>query len=135
MKLEYIPRLKKGEDVITEEGFVLRSMDFTKNPKKALSYAYCSDTAFSDKVIAAVKGVNVLYHEATFIEKHRENARQTMHSTAIDAARVAQAAQVGQLYMGHLSARYTHTEEHEFEARAIFAQATYVEDGMRFLVK
>lgn len=135
MKLEYIPRLKKGEDVIAEDGTVLRSTDFTKNPKKSLSYAYCSDTAFSEKVIAAVKGVSVLYHEATFIEKHRDNARHTMHSTAMDAARVAHAAEVGQLYMGHLSARYTHTDEHESEARTIFPSSTYVEDGMRFLVK
>ncbi len=135
MKLEYIPRLKRGEDVLTEDGTVLRSEVFTRAPRKSLSYAYCSDTTFSPKVVESVRGVNALYHEATFIEKHRENAKKTMHATAKDAAEVARQAEVGCLYMGHLSARYTDTEEHEAEARQVFEKSVFVEDGMRFLVR
>lgn len=135
MKLEYIPKLKRGEDVVAEDGTLLKSETFTKKPKQQLSYAYCSDTAYSEKIADAVEGVTALYHEATFTEQHRENAKHTMHSTAKDAAKVARDAQVGTLYMGHLSARYSSVEEHEAEARTVFERSFYVEDGMRIRVK
>ncbi len=135
MKLEYLHRLKKGEDVISESGELFKSDDFTKFPKPSLSYAFCSDTAYSEKVIESIKGVTCLYHEATFTEEHKANAKKTMHSTAIQAANVAKGAEVKQLYMGHLSARYTDVLQHELEAKSIFPESHYVMDGMVFEVK
>lgn len=135
MKVEYLHRLKKGEDVITEDGTVLKSDQFTKKATPSLSYAYCSDTAYSKKVSEAVKGVTALYHEATFIDEHLANAKKTLHSTAKQAATVAKDAEVKSLYMGHLSARYLDVAKHEEEASNIFENARYVHDGMTFLVK
>lgn len=135
MKVEYLHRLKKGEDVITEDGIVLKCDQFTKKSTPTLSYAYCSDTAYSKKVSEAVKGVSALYHEATFIDEHLANAKKTMHSTAKQAATVAKDAEVKSLYMGHLSARYLDVAKHEEEARSVFENASYVYDGMIFLVK
>lgn len=135
MKLEYIHRLKKGEDIPLPDGTILKNSDFTKSSKPSLSYAYCSDTAYSEKLIEVLKGITVLYHEATFLEDQSANARKTMHSTAAQAATIAQKAKVGALYMGHLSARYSDGSEHETEARKIFENAHYVQDGTVFLVK
>jgi len=135
MKLEYIHRLKKGEDIQLPNGGWLKNINFTKSSNPSLSYAYCSDTAFSEKLIEDVKESTVLYHEATFLEQDSINAKNTMHSTATQAATIAQRANVGTLYMGHLSARYSDGSEHEIEARKIFKNAHYVQDGTVILVK
>lgn len=135
MKLEYAHKLKRGEDVVTESGYLLESSKFTKKAKKSLSYAYCSDTSFSETVIEAVKDSTVLYHEATFLDDHIANAKKTMHTTAKQAAEVAKRAGAGSLYMGHLSARYDDGKAHEAEARGIFENSLYVNDGDIFLIK
>jgi len=135
LKIEYIHRLKKGEDVTTEDGTVLLSKDFTDEPPVPLSYAYCSDTAYFEKVVENIKNATTLYHEATFLEMHKDLAKATQHSTAKQAATIAKMANVGTLYMGHLSARYGSTNEFVAEAQEIFENAHYVEDGMKFSVK
>lgn len=134
MKIEYIHLLKKGENVITESKRILKSSDFTNNPLPSSSYAYCSDTAYSEKIVNFIKGVTVLYHEATFAEQHADLAKTTMHSTAKQAARIAKMAGISHLYMGHLSARYADGKEHEAEARQEFESSFYVNDGMKFIV-
>lgn len=134
MKIEYIHRLKKGENIITESGKTLKSTHFTDNPNPSFSYAYCSDTMYSEKIIDFIKGVTVLYHEATFVEQHSDLAKATMHSTARQASIIARQAEVSKLYMGHLSARYPDGKEHEAEARKEFEEAFYVCDGMKLLI-
>lgn len=134
MKIEYIHRLKKGEDIITESEKVLRSADFTDEPNSSFSYAYCSDTMYSEKVAGSVHGSTVLYHEATFTEQHADLAKATMHSTARQAAEIARQAEVSKLYLGHLSARYNDGKQHEAEAKEVFENTEYVVDGMSFIV-
>ena len=81
-----------------------------------------------------VKGVDILYHEATFIEKQRDRAEATMHSTAGDAARIAKKANVGQLLLGHFSARFRETDEVLEEAKTVFDNTVCVEDGDEFIL-
>lgn len=128
IKLEYFHRLKKGED-IQEDGKTISHLDYTEAADRPKSYAYCSDTALSDGTVKAVKEVNFLYHEATFVEVLRDRAVATKHSTAKDAAEVAKRAQVGKLLMGHLSARYDSGEQHVEEAKEVFSNSECVEDG------
>jgi ribonuclease Z len=135
MKIEYIHLLKKGEDIVTESGETLKYIDFTDNPPPSFSYAYCSDTMYSEKIVDFIKGVTVLYHEATFTGQHSELAKATMHSTAKQAAQIAKQAGVSKLYLGHLSARYSDEKEHEAEARKEFESSFYVNDGMKFLIQ
>lgn len=135
LKIEYIHRLKRGEDVVTESGKTLKSKDFTDDPLPSFSYAYCSDTMYSEKVAEYIKNVSVVYHEATFIDQHKDLAKATMHSTAKQAAEIAKKASVNKLFLGHLSARYADGKQHEVEARQIFENVEYVVDGLQFLVK
>jgi len=135
LKIEYIHRLKKGLDIELSSGELLKSVDFTDEAAAANSYAYCSDTAYWETLVPAISGATTLYHEATFIEQHRDLAKATFHSTAIQAAKIAQMANVKQLLMGHLSARYADGSEHEKEAQSIFPNATYVDDGMKFIIQ
>lgn len=122
MKLQYIAQLKSGKDIHDEEGHLLyKNENFTLPPRPSLSYAYCSDTAFFPELARYIKDVDLLYHEATFMEDEREKAGSTFHSTASDAARVAQMLNVKKLVIGHFSARYRELEGLLTEARAIFA--------------
>jgi ribonuclease Z len=122
MKLQYIAQLKQGKDIHDDEGHLLyKNEDYTLPPRPSLSYAYCSDTAFFPELARYIKEVDLLYHEATFMEGEREKATSTFHSTASDAARVAHMLNVKTLLIGHFSARYRELDGLLNEARAIFA--------------
>ena len=134
LKIEHFHLLKKGEDVLDEDGQIFRFKDYTFPPKLSYSYAFCSDTKYDVSIVPYVKDVSVLYHEATFTEKDSERAKATFHSTAAQAADIAKRANVGKLYLGHLSARYESTAAHLSEAAKFFENTEVVEDGMKFTV-
>jgi ribonuclease Z len=77
-----------------------------------------------------VQGCDLLYHEATFAQDKQEDAKAKYHSTAIEAATIAQRAGVGKLLIGHYSARYKETEGLLSEARSVFPESYAAEDGM-----
>lgn len=134
MKLEYIPILKNGEDVLTPDGNVFLSSELTHSPLPSRSYAYCSDTKYDEKIIPFIQNATCLYHEATFLEKDKERAHATFHSTAKEAAMIAQKSKVRNLVLGHLSARYENGDLHVDEAKSIFENVIYAEDGMNLSI-
>ena len=93
-------------------------------------YAFCSDTLYTPALAALVHGVEVLYHEATFLEELRERAAQTHHSTAYQAAELARAAEVKLLLIGHFSSRYKQLAAHLTEARAVFPNTELATEGL-----
>ncbi len=128
LSLMAIPKFRKGENYIDDEGIEHDFEEYTFAPKPALSYAFCSDTAFDLSICKYINGSTVLYHEATFLEKEKERAKATFHSTAVQAAKIASEAKVKRLLIGHLSARYDSNLEHEKEAAAIFSNVKVVKD-------
>jgi len=133
MLIQHIAQLKKGADVFDEKGNLLYSnSDFTLPPPPSYSYAFCSDTAWNEGMIEQIKGVNLLYHEATFMEEERSKAYETKHSTTIEAATVAKHAEVDQLIIGHFSARYRDLEPLLTEAKTIFEPTSLAEEGISF---
>jgi ribonuclease Z len=124
-----IPEIKAGKDLILPDGRQVTNAELTFDPPTPLSYAFCSDTAPSDQVTEAIRGVNLLYHEATFADEHTEEAAFTYHSTAAQAAAIARKGGVGRLLIGHLSGRYADAERHLIEARAIFPNTCFAEEG------
>ncbi len=98
--------IKEGNDWINPDGKVIENKTLTTPSTPARSYAYCSDTAYSEKIIPYIKGVDLLYHEATFAKDAAKRAKETMHTTAGQAATIALKAQVKKLMIGHFSARY-----------------------------
>lgn len=127
-----IPAIKKGEDYITPEGEVIPNTDLTLEPPEPLSYAYCSDTHYFSRLPSFLKGVTVLYHEATFDKSLKELADITGHSTASDAARVAAEAGAKSLIIGHYSARYKDVNFLVDEAREIFPETYPAIDGKTY---
>lgn len=133
IKIEYYHRLKKGEN-IQENGKTIFFEDYTLPGMKEKSYAFCSDTAYKEAIIPFIQQVDLLYHEATFLEKEIDRAHATLHSTAKEAGKIAQLAKVKKLVMGHLSARYDHGKNHVLEAKAFFPNCEYVKDGESFII-
>jgi len=127
-----IPAIKKGEDYITSEGVIIKNEDITIPPSEPLSYAYCSDTKYFKRLASFVRGVTLLYHEATFDKSKEELAAITGHSTTHDAARTALDANAGCLIIGHFSARYKDISSLVQEARTVFPQTYAAIDGKSF---
>ena len=117
--------LKKGKDYILKDGYVLKNERLTLDPDESISYAFCSDTRYFEEIIPIIKGVDVLYHEATFLQELKEMAEYTGHTTALEAAEIAKKAEVGKLILGHFSNRYDDLTVFTDEARKIFAE-TYL---------
>jgi len=129
-----IVKIKQGADFITEKGETIPHEVLTTNPPPPLSYAFCSDTAFHPPVAEVIQGVNLLYHEATFTEELRDWADRTYHSTALDAAKIAQMAQAGKLLLGHFSSRYKSVKPFLEEAKTVFPNTEDVVDGKTYIV-
>ncbi|MBG8555668.1 ribonuclease Z [Hymenobacter guriensis] len=123
--------LSQGEDLLDEAtgNVLVRYAEVTGPPKRARSYAFCSDTVYLPELAELVRGVDVLYHEATFLDELRERAAVTFHATARQAGQLAREAGVGQLLIGHFSSRYRDLEPHLREARTEFARTLLALEG------
>jgi len=124
--------IAEGEDFRSEEGVVVKNSELTMDPPKPKAYAFCSDTAYYEKLIPFILEVDLLYHEATFLESERERAKKTFHSTAKDAATIALKVNAKQLLMGHFSNRYKNKDGFLQEARMIFKSTHVAVEGKSF---
>lgn len=115
-----IPLIKQGADWIAPDGRCHPHHTLVTPPKPARTYAYCSDTMLCKRNVPLLTGVDLLYHEATFLKTDASRAAATCHSTAHDAATFASAAQVKKLIIGHYSARYHDEQPFLDEAKPIF---------------
>jgi ribonuclease Z len=129
-----MPAIKAGADFILPDGTCIPNAEITTDPPAPRSFAFCSDTAYSDEVVSCVNGVDLLYHEATFTNEHQREAEIAFHTTAAQAASVASQAGVGKLLMGHFSGRYKDLDQHLKEARSVFPESHCVEEGVVYEV-
>ena len=123
-----IGRLKKGEDVVRED-IVIPCAEAAYLPYVPRSYAYCSDTAPFPELTDWIKGVSLLYHEATFPADMSEMAEKTFHSTTLQAAKNALDAGAGRLLVGHYSSRFPSVDFYLDELRTIFPDTDLAHDG------
>lgn len=126
-----IAKIKQGADFVRDDGERVPNERLTTAPTPAAKYAYCSDTAYNEKMLPIIEGVDVLYHEATFMQSEIVRAKETAHSSALQAAQIAKSAGAKKLIIGHFSARYDHLEGLLAEARSVFPETQLAYDGMR----
>ena len=130
-----IIRLKQGEDIFDDDGKLLyKNEELTLPPRKSHTYAFCSDTKYEESIIPMIKGVDMLYHEATFLDEHMDRAFNTFHSTAKEAATIAKKAGVGKLLLGHFSVRYKELEPLRDEARTVFENSDLALEGEDYIL-
>lgn len=127
--------IKEGADFVTPDGRVLPNAMLTTEADRSRSYAYCSDTIFDERVAEAVRGIDTIYHEATYDSSLQGQARERGHSTAAEAGRIAALAGAGRLVIGHYSKRYTDIGLLLDEARREFANTIAADEGMKIELK
>lgn len=123
--------IKAGEDFIKPDGTVVANAMLTREPERPRSYAHISDTAYIPRLADKIKGVDLLFHETTYLTQDADKARERGHSTAAQAATVARDAGAKRLLTGHYSSRYKDDALFAEEARAIFPDVILGKEGMK----
>ncbi len=129
-----INRIKNGEDYVLADGTVIPNNRLTAPSSSPRKYAYCSDTLYHREIIEQVKGVDLLYHEATFADSDRPKAEMTFHTTALQAATIAKDAGVKQLVIGHFSARYEEEDLLLKEAQSVFPNTVLAIENLKLIL-
>jgi ribonuclease Z len=133
-KADYL-NIKAGRDIKLSTGEVVPNDELTIEPKKPLSYAFCSDTMYKPDIIPIIKNVDLLYHEATFLADRGDLAKKTKHATSKQAAQIAKDSDAKQLIIGHYSGRYKDISLFQNEAKEIFINTELAEPGKVFNVE
>lgn len=133
--LPYYKLLKDGLDVTNElTGEVFLNKNHTADGEPEKKIAYCSDTIFDTGIVEYIKNADLVYHEATFLDEHEQRAQQTFHSTASQAAQIANLANAKQLIIGHYSSRYKTTDSHLQEANIHFDAVNLSKEGDNYII-
>lgn len=128
----YYNKIKYGGNITLDNGKIIENSELTFPPAPSKSYAYCSDTQYSETIIPIIENADYLYHESTFLENELFLAEKTKHSTAKQAATIAQKANVKNLILGHFSTRYGNLQLFQDEAQTIFQNTQLADDGKEF---
>lgn len=129
-----IHKLRKGINATDDQGNEISFELLTEPSYQPRSFAYCSDTKYDEEIINYIKDVDLLYHESTFLNDMKDRALATFHSTAGQAATIAQKAMVKKLILGHFSARYHSTEDFLQEAEQVFNNVCLAKEGITFKI-
>lgn len=132
--LELYPLLKRGVDLALPNGDVLKNIDYTTDSAMPKSYAYCSDTLYDESYFESIKGCDTLYHEATFLHEMIDRAKETHHTTALQAAKVAVIVGAKKLLIGHFSSRYKTLDALLDEAKSEFPNTALALEGNTFQI-
>lgn len=129
-----INNIKAGMDWTLPDGTVVPNENLVTPPTPSRSFAYCSDTTPLPSLVPMIKDVDLLFHEATFDQENELRAKQTYHSTTLEAAEIAKEAHVGQLCIGHYSSRMRDEEKMLSEARSIFPNTILADEGKTIII-
>ena len=130
----FYQQLKAGEDYIYKKGMVIKNEWLTLPVAPGESYAYCADTVYDERISVKCKDVDLLYHEATYLDDQSEKAAGRMHSTSKQAAAIALKANAGKLLIGHFSSRYETLEEFITEAQSVFPNTDLAIEGVTYII-
>ena len=130
----FFDRLKWGENYETQQGEIIENLSVTDPAPRPKSYAYSADTLYNLEIAAKVSGIDMLYHETTYLKDLEDRAVKRFHCTTIQAAAIAKAAGVKQLLIGHFSSKYDRLDDFEKETREVFSNSFLALEGVSYLV-
>ncbi|MEO8721352.1 MAG: ribonuclease Z [Ginsengibacter sp.] len=125
----FYENLHQGEDYVNEKKELIKNEILTTMAEPPKSYAYCADTTFFEPIVEKIKGIDLVYHESTYLANLDKKAADRFHSTSKQAATIAKKAQVKKLLLGHFSSMYDTLEEFKIEACEIFENTEIAEEG------
>lgn len=126
--------LQMGEDYVTKKGTIIPNEEVTLPGDKPKSYAFCADTIYDESIVQKIRGVDLLYHETTYLKALHERAAMRFHSTTIQAAAIAKKAGVKKLLIGHFSSKYEELDEFLNEATEVFPDTELALEGSCFKI-
>ena len=126
----YFEELQKGKDYRNKKGDIIPNNQVTTAAPAAKSYAYCADTLFDETLAEKVKGVDLLYHETTYLKDLEDRAAMRFHSTTVQAAEIAKLAGVKKLIIGHFSSKYELLDAFLTEASEVFPNTELALEGL-----
>jgi ribonuclease Z len=133
--VEQYDAIKLGADYHSQSQGVIPNSLLTSPGYKNRTYAYITDTIYDPEYLVPIlKDADLLYHEATFLHERADRAAETFHSTALQAAQIAQASNVKRLMIGHFSARYNDAQPLLDEAQLVFANTVEAVEGQTYAV-
>ncbi|AIM35790.1 ribonuclease Z [Sphingobacterium sp. SG20118] len=130
----YYQRLKNGVDYVREDGHVFKADDYTLPGPLSRSYVYCSDTVRTANYLPYIQHASLMYHESTFLHEMVDRAKETFHTTALEAGEIAKETHASKLLLGHYSARYKDLQPLLLEAQSVFQQTMLSQEGKWFSV-
>ena len=130
----YYEALHQGQDFITPANEVIPNESLTAAAIPPKSYAYCADTIFNEALSEKVKGVDLIYHETTYLDELQQRAASRFHSTTKQAAMIAMKAGARKLLIGHFSSMYDTLDQFRDEACSVFEQTELALEGMCYLI-
>lgn len=128
----FFDRLKWGEDYTTKKGEIIKNEWVTFEAPKPKSYVYTADTLYDEELIEKCQGVDLLYHETTYLKELDKRAALRFHSTTTQAACIAKSAKVGRLLIGHFSSKYDKLDLFEQEACEVFPNTSLALEGVTY---
>lgn len=132
--VDAINKIKRGADYTTSDGHHIPHSELTVPAAPPRSYAYCSDTSYEPKITACLQNVDLLYHEATFLEADIQRTLQTRHSTARQAAMIARDSRARRLLIGHFSSRYDDETPLLAEAQSVFPNTILAKEFLKITI-
>lgn len=129
----FFENLHRGEDYVNANSEVIKNEILTTPHQLPKSYGYCADTAFYEPIAEKIKYVDLVYHEATYLDEYSEKARERFHSTSKQAALIAKKAHAKKLLIGHFSSKYEILDEFKNEACQVFEHTEIAEEGACYI--
>jgi len=130
----FYEKLQKGEDYVTKKGTIIPNEEVTIANSPMKSYAYCADTIFDESLAEKVKGVDLLYHETTYLKESADKAAARFHCTTEQAGTVALKANAKKLLIGHFSSRYELLDEFLAETMEVFENTDIAIEGTSYII-
>lgn len=126
--------IKAGGDYTKPDGTVIPNTLLTKDPVEPRSYAHISDTAYMPELAEKIQGVDLLFHETTYLTQDLDKAKERGHSTVSQAARIALDAKARYLLTGHYSSRYKDDKLFLEEAKTVFPNVILGKEGIKTMI-
>jgi ribonuclease Z len=127
-----IRQIKGGADWTDDKGQLIANNELTENSLAPFSFAYCTDTLPIKHLHRYFSKVDLLYHEATFLESEKDRAQKTHHCTASQAGEIATITEAKNLLIGHFSIRYSNFRALKAEAKEQFENTRIAQEGYLF---
>lgn len=132
--VSYYESLQQGKDYVHPKGTIIPNEEVTSANSPAAAYAYCADTIFDAGLAETVRGVDLLYHETTYLRDQEEKAMLRHHSTTLQAGKLATMAGAKKLLIGHFSSKYEKLDEFLSETKEVFENTELALEGHTYAI-